>query len=364
MKKVKNILLVLAMIIAFSVPVSAATNSPYASGEIVYVAQPSGVKLYTNADAGSTVLATIPYWSPLQIASRNGVWLSTTYGGRTGWVYGTGRNFSRSQKAEGVYEGRLAAATKGNVTVYDTPSDKGKPVGAIARGTAVDAIGYTADWKYVRISYNYGANEIVGYVKKSEITLMYGSISGTGQAVPTSQSSSGTTTTTTPATQTIKVKTYEKFHKLSGYVATASDLVVNLYAKPAKSAAVKEIMYRSAFMRILKESNTWYKVQFVKGLTAKTGYVLKRQVIVTDVLKAVKASTKSVTLKKNQKEHIKLTGITRVGVSIKWKSADKRIAKVSRTGKIKGLKKGKTTVTATLTMGNRSRKIKIKVRVK
>lgn len=155
----------------------------------------------------------------------------------------------------------------------------------------------------------------------------------------------------------------EKFEKVYGY--TGLTIFDNVDVRSTtKLNDVFQILPKLSRVTILEKSPNWYKVKTkVKGVV-KTGYIYRGLLKAEDALysRISLACTKKLVRGKNYKITVKDTCPVALSKKVTWKTSNKKIISISKTGTFKIKKPGKATITVQIKCGTRTRTFKLKLK--
>lgn len=391
MKKLTRMLAVMLLAVTMCIGlVSAASaethgNIPYdqiRAGMTLEVACPSGIRLRAMPNGNGKIILTIPKGGHVYVMNKVAAyqgWILVTYGDRTGYTYTSdsdGPFYNDSEKTDIIeypltdYQATVKTNTS-SLNVRSGPYITTQQIGYLTSGQVVDATANVSNG-WVKVSYYSGSRQINGYVSGNYVTVK-------------------------KKEQQIIVDPINEetaFTGLVGCVATSNDEAdLKVYASPKTTSVVAEVLDESDMVYVVAKSNNgyWLQVNYYgsqdddddddlsdsigSANLLKTGFVLSSDAYVYKVFDKLKLSKTKGTVKVGKKAKLKVvdryhffSDVRALGVTVKYKSSDRSVAKVSKNGYVKGIKKGKAVITVTLSVGGgiykKTRKLTCTVTVK
>lgn len=322
----------------------ASSYSDFATGQMLIVTAPDGVNMHLAPTTASARVMTLGQGNHLyvdQINYQTG-WMKVTCGGHTGWVLGADGWFGTYNATPAVYsysqkmQARVLATA---LNVHTTPVKlNSNIIDDLYTGQVVDALGYT-NTGWTKVSYYRGSSLIVGYVYSAWVSV-----------------TAKTSTSTIP----------EKFTTIYGYSAAvkSSCEALNVHCSPSIDADIITDIYSGDVVNILAQSKSWYKISLNIDGNMRVGYIYRSYTNKKDAMENLRLSVSSKTLKKGKKYHILVRGNTGMSLKTTWKSGNKKVAKVSKTGYVTAKKKGTAKITCTVKVGKRTKKLTCRIKVK
>ena len=152
-------------------------------------------------------------------------------------------------------------------------------------------------------------------------------------------------------------------------VSIAKGKIFTLKASIKPSDAATKLTWKSSNTKIATVSKSGKVKGIKKGTviitaTTENGKTATCKVTVTEPVKSVKFAKKSYTLKKGKTIILKPTIAPKTASNkdVTWKSSNKKIVKIDKNGKVKGLRKGTVTITVTTKDGKKTAKCKVIVK--
>ncbi|MEE8715589.1 MAG: N-acetylglucosaminidase [Coriobacteriales bacterium] len=143
------IALALAVVLAALWPVTSMNTARAASGDMIYGAVTSSLKLYSSPSATSSVVATLPQGFTFQAVETSGGWYAASYNSTTVYFSDLSGVSLYAPTSTDVMHG---AVVGGDMDVYAAPSTSSKVVTTLSWGKTIQFVSFNSDFYMARLS--------------------------------------------------------------------------------------------------------------------------------------------------------------------------------------------------------------------
>ena len=212
------------------------------------------LNLRAEPNSDSSVLATIPHGTRLQLLAVNGGWGKATYAGKTGYVQlgyveKTGAQPEATPAPSDQTGMAVVTPSGGSAWVYAEPSTDAEKQ-QIAEGMTVAVVAWQGDWAKVQ-----NADGDVGYMRRADLTME---------------------TSTTPQPTEAPTEVPEGVSATVKLSSSTSNL--NVRSKPSTSSSIVTKVKHGATVQVLATEGDWAQI----AVNGHTGYVMKKYLVITE----------------------------------------------------------------------------------
>ncbi|MDO4555321.1 MAG: Ig-like domain-containing protein [Lachnospiraceae bacterium] len=323
------------------------TQSMSSSSRICVLGYHQSVKVIEASDDHSYVKVELNYNGYSEgyiLEDADNIYLTTASAQKDGWTEGS---------AATKYQIRVKDTVTHGLNVHNVPGVGYNSMGQLRAGATAPVVAYSSEWVEIRFKNNTTGRYIPGYVSRAYVDLV-------------------TSTTKYPGTSNVanvEPETAEDNMKnvtnKNVMVKTSSNRNLNVHISPSISSKVFASLKQGSMVTAVSYTANWVAVEFLQDGDRVTGYVYRKYTKFVSNSGRIRLSKVNKTVKRRKSMDIALYGVRHDSViTVKWASSNKSVATVNAFGRVKGLRKGKTTITCKYTVNGVSKKIRTKVTVK